>query len=205
MEPLKHQIRNHRKLDAIPAAELNQQWAAALDKCRKHVRIRIARRTAFGAHSSLRLGEDPITFYVTFAYEAILSGLWEWKDEYTLSQQMIRIVNSKISEEVRKFEDEEEKVPKLIAGDEIDEMFYGDDPLTGELDMVREILINKQISVIEESIHDHDDMKNFWECVKEGMTRMEIAEYMEKTPKQIGKLRERFLEKIRNSPYFNME
>lgn len=160
----------------------------------------------FGAHTAARLGEDPLDYYISYAFEAILSGDWEWKAEHSLSEQMIRIADSTISTEVEKMHTKKaatEKV-KMVDADPA-ELFYLQDQIEFEIDKVREIVINKQIQVIEEAIAGDDDLELFWECVKEGMKSREIAGFMEKTPRQLSKLREKFIKKIKTSPYFEME
>jgi len=194
--------KNHKKLESVP--DIEQQWAMALDKCRDHINFRLKKRTVFGAHTEARLGENPLDYYISYSYDAILSGRWEWKDKYTLSEQMILIADSTISTEVEKVQTKKAKENKVVY-DGLDSLFYLQDPLPDELDMVKEILINKQISVIVESINENSDFAIFWECVKEGMKSNEIATFMEKTPKQLYKLREGFIKKIKESPYFEME
>lgn len=204
METGKHFEPNQKKLAALENPD--QQWAVALDKCREHIRLRLKRRTTFGAHTTGRLGEDPLNYYISYAYEAILSGDWEWQDEFTLSEQMIRIADSTISTEVEKMGTKKAATEKVtVVQADPDEVFYQQDPVEQEIDTVREIVINKQIAVIEEAITGDNDLEIFWECVKEGMKRKEIAAFMEKTPKQLSKLREKFLKKIKTSPYFEME
>ena len=202
MERGKYIIKNHKKLDAL--ADPEHQWAVALEKCREHIRIRLKRRITFGAHTERRLGEDPYTYYISYAYDAILSGRWEWKQEHTLSEQMILIADSTISTEVEKVQTKKASEIKVVY-DDLETMFYEQDPVSAEPDMVREIVINKQISTIEETIKGDEKLEYFWECVKEGMKRTEIAAFMEITPKQQDKLRERFINKIRKSSYFEME
>lgn len=204
MEPEtgKHFKKNHQKLDAL--ADIECQWAAALDKCREHIVFRLKRRTTFGAHTDGRLGEDPFTYYVSYAYEAILSGRWEWKDKYTLSEQMILIADSTISTEVEKVQSKKGK-EKIVIYEDLETMFYKQDGQSLDLDFVKEILVNRQISVIEEAIKGNDNLVYFWDCVKEGMKSAEIAAYLEITSKQLDKLRTRFIDKIKKSPYFELE
>lgn len=204
METGKYFEKNHKKLDSV--ADIEYQWAIALEKCREHIQIRLKRRTTYGAHTAERLGEDPYDYYAAYAYEAILSGRWEWKDSHTLSEQMILVADSTISTEVEKMESKKEKNNGTkLAYDDIVTLFYGQDILPDKLDMVKEILINKQVSIIEETIKNNDDFENLWECIKDGMKRTEIAAFMEKTPKQLDKIRERFIKKIKESPYFEKE
>ena len=195
---------NQKRLAALE--DRDQQWTAALVKCREHIRLRLKKRTTFGAHTAGRLGEDPVNYYVSYAYDAILSGDWEWKDEHTLSEQMIRIADSTISTEVEKMGTKKAATEKVkIVSTDTDELCYEQDPIEGEMDTVREIVINKQIAVIEEAIAGDEDLEFFWECVKEGKKPREIATLMEKTAKQLSKLREKFIKKIKTSPYFEME
>lgn len=202
MERGKYIIKNHKKLDAL--ADPEHQWAVALEKCREHIRIRLKRRTTFGAHTESRLGEDPYTYYISYAYDAILSGRWEWKDKHTLSEQMILIADSTISTEVEKAQTTKPGVKKVVY-DDLETMFYVQDALSEDKEMVRDILIDKRISVIEELIQGDEKLEYFWECVKEGMKRSEIAANMEITLKQQDKLRERFVSTIRKSSYFEMD
>lgn len=200
MEEEKYYIKNQKKLDTLQDYE--HEWAVALDKCREHIRIRLKRRTTFGAHTGSRLGEDPYTYYIAYAYDAILSGRWEWKDGRTLSEQMILIADSTISTEVEKSKNPGEK---KVVYDDLETMFYEQDELPEDEDMLREIMINKQLSNIEEAIQGDEKLGYFWDCVKEGMKAREIAAHLEITLKQQGKLRDRFMNKIRKSPYFEME
>lgn len=204
LEPGRYFIENHKRLDSI--TDIEAEWASALDACKNHIQYRLKKRTSFGAHTATRLGENPIDYYVSYAYDAILSGRWEWKKEFTLAQQLIRIADSTISTEVEKT-----KTAKALDGeggviyDDMDLRFYDQDPLPDSFELGKEILIDKQILVIEEAIKGDADLEFFWECVKEKMKRDAIASLMEKTPKQLDKLRERFIRKIKSSPYFEME
>lgn len=143
---------------------------------------------------------DPFDYYLTYAYDALILGTWEWKDDYSLSQQMIRIIDSTISTEVDKVKTIKATASKIVSSDSSD--FWFADSEDTEPDMVKEILHNKKVSVIEESVKGDENFEIFWECVKDGMKTAQIAEFMEKTPKQVYKIQERFVRKIKESPYF---
>lgn len=204
LEPGKYFEKNQKRLDSLP--DIEREWAIALEKCRKHILFRIKKKTLYGAHTTQRLGELPEGYYLFYAYDAILSGRWDWKDRYTLSEQLIVIVDSTISTEVEKMDTikEQENKIKVINGD-MDVLFYYHDEDNVEIEAAREILFAKQVSVVEELIKGDDDLEYFWEGIKEGMKRVDIAALMDKTPKQLDKVRERFIKKIRQSPYFEME
>lgn len=197
----KHLERNLKKLESTP--DIDSQWIKALKKCREHVLTRLKRRTVFGAHTEERLGMDPVEYYVSFAYEAILDGHWEWKDGRTLGQQMVRIADNRIGKEVEKYRTEQSEQFSM-ASEDIDEYFFSYDLPPDEPTLVQEAVFSKKIAIIEEAIKGDENLEMFWECVKEGMKREDIAVFMEKQPKQIDKLREKLINKIKNSPLFQL-
>lgn len=197
MDTGKHYKKNNKRLEKVEEAV----WAAAIEKCRVHICMRINGRTKTGAHTDTRLGMDPFDYYVTYAYDALIFGTWEWKEEYSLSEQMIRIIESTISTEVDKVKTKKAAGNKVVSSDS-SEFWFTTDLEETEPDMVKEILHNKKVSVIEESIKGNEDFESFWECVKDGMKAPQIAEFMEKTRKQVYKIQERFVKKIKESPYF---
>lgn len=199
MERGKHLERNMKKLESASDAD----WVNALKMCKKHVSIRLQKRTLFGAHSEERLGMDPIDYYVGFAYDAILQGEWEWKNGRTLGQQMVRIAENRIGKEVEKYKNEHNGGFSL-AGEDIDSFFYSEDQPPAEPSLVQEAVFSKKIALIEDAINGDDDLVLFWECIKDGMKREAIAIFMEKQPKQVDKLREKLINKVKNSPHFQL-
>lgn len=200
MERGKHLTRNLKKLETVT----DNQWIKALKKCRVHVVIRLRKRTLFGAHTEERLGMDPVEYYVQFAYNAVLDGDWEWKDGRTLGQQLVRIADNRIGKEVQKYG----TTPGdsfSMAGEEMDEIFYTDDPPFDTPTHVQEAVYSKKISVIEEAIQGDENLEMFWECIKDGMKREAIATFLEKKPKQIDKLREKLIAKVKSSPHFQLD
>jgi hypothetical protein len=196
-----HLISNQKKLDSIP--DIDTQWVKALKKCRAHVITRLKRRTLFGAHTEERHGMDPVEYYVSFAYQAILEGNWEWKDGRTLGQQLVRIADNRIGKEVEKYKTEQNDQISM-AGENIDDFFYSEDKPPDEPSLLQEAVFIKKISVIEEAIIGDVNLEAFWECIKDGMKREEIASFIEKSPKQIDKIREKLINKIKSSPHFEL-
>lgn len=204
MNTARHLAGNLKKLGSVTDSD----WIVALNKCKKHVKTRLYKRTLFGAHSEERLGMDPVDYYVSYAYDAIIEGKWEWKDGRDLGKQLVRIADNRIGKEVEK--SKTEKDGKFSAeGDVIDEMntgdlFYSLDPPPANPSIVQEAVYSKKIGIIEEAIRGDDDMEIFWDCIKEGMKRDDIATFMEKKPKQIDKIREKLIDKIKSSPHFEL-
>ena len=199
MEKGKHLQCNLKKLETVT----DNQWIKALNKCKDHVVTRLRKRTLFGAHTEERLGMDPVEYYVQFAYDAIADGHWEWKDGRTLGQQLVRIANNRIGKEVEKYQIEQ-RDSFSMAGEKMDDFFYTDDPLPGEPTLVQEVVFSKKIAIIEDAIKGDKNLEMFWECVKDGMKREAIAAFMEKQPKQIDKLREKLIGKVKSSPHFQL-
>jgi hypothetical protein len=166
----KHLEHNLKKLESVSTTE----WTKALKKCRTHVVTRLRKRTLFGAHTEERLGMDPVDYYVSFAYDAILDGHWEWKDGRTLEEQIVRIADNRIGKEVEKYKTEQDGQFSM-AGDDIDEIFYSDDLPPEKSTPIQEAVFSKKISIIEEAVKGDENLEMFWECVKEGMKRDAIA------------------------------
>ncbi|NLU92648.1 hypothetical protein [Chitinophaga sp. Ak27] len=198
---------NHRKLDGLQNTDA--AWAAAIEKCRREISIRLSKRTHFGAHSTTRLGEDAIDYYVEYAYDAVLSGSWQWKDEYSLSQQLCRIAGSVIDTEVQKFKVQQKNNEAQViyegAFDDLETYFYQQEELPVGFNDMDQLIMDQKIREIEELIKGDTNCEVFWDCIKEGMKPAEIAAIMEKTPKQLYKLREVFIKKIQSSPYFESD
>src|ERR1700744_3787019 len=98
METSRYYYSNQRRIEPLSDAD----WKAALAKCKEHIKWRLRQRTLSGAHSASNLGADPVDHYLGIAYEKLLAGDWEWKDDFTLGQQLIRIADSYISKQVEK-------------------------------------------------------------------------------------------------------
>jgi hypothetical protein len=197
METGKYYKQNQLLLDSVNESE----WIVALDKCREHVKLRIGKNLLFGAHNEQRLGSDPIDYYVSYAYNAIINGSWEWKKGHSLTEQMIRIADSTISTEVEKVGTKKYKESRIVLKN-IDDLFYTDDEPVDDSNLELKEKLEVRIKKIEQIIDPDEKLKDFWECIKAGMKPNEIADLMDLTPKQLYKLRERFTQRIQISPLF---
>jgi hypothetical protein len=168
-------------------------WKVALKKCKEHIKWKLKQKTLSGAHSASRLGVDPIDHYLGISYEKILSGEWEWKEEYSLLEQMIRIVDSYISTEVEKEKSKKGKSFQ-ISYKNIEEEFYdlAEPPASSE----EEVIYMQRLQQIENAIQGDSQLELFMEAVKEGMKRSDIAVLLEINPRQLDKVREKLLRKV---------
>lgn len=195
---------NSIKLNTVSSVE----WEIALRKAEKHLNYRLWNRTSFGAHTSENLGVPPKEYYLNFAYMSVIYGNWEWKDDFDLPQQLIRIIDSRISTVVQSYKKAKDKNEvrlkdgkhQLTTSEvphDIESTFYdlkGDEEISEE-DLLKVEVQYKEIEqFISES--DDDDLIMFWEAVKEGYTRRDIAELIGKTPKQLDKIKEKLLRQI---------
>jgi len=196
---------NSLKLDEISKVE----WEIALRKAEKHLDYRLWNKTVFGAHTVENLKVPAKEYYFNYAYMSILNGSWEWKNDFDLPQQLIRIIDSRISTVVKAYRKaklkNEERVQEgkyaftnSIEIQDIESTFY-------DLESEEEISEEELLKVEEEynridqfvSESEDEDFIMFWDCVKEGYTRSDIAELIGKTPKQLDKIKEKFLRQLR--------
>lgn len=191
MELGEYYKKNQNRIASLSDAD----WKVALKKCKDHLKWKLKQKTLSGAHSASRLGADPIEHYLGISYEKILTGDWEWKDEYSLAEQMIRIVDSYIDTEIEKYESHKGKSFKIRYGD-IEHEFYDltDPPDSSE----KEAEFTERLQLIKNAIKGDTQLELMMEAVKEGMKRAEIAEILEIQPRQLDKLRERLMRTVRN-------
>jgi ribosome-associated translation inhibitor RaiA len=189
MEVGKHYSQNYKKLGQVT----EQDWKVALKKCKRHIKLRLRAKTLSGAHSAPVLGGDPVDHYLGMAYEKLLAGTWEWKDEYSLAEQMIRIIDSQISKQVEKAKTRQAQERQVVFRD-METCFYDvvDLPLTPH----EEIMMDAQLKAIEKAVDGDEQLLFIVEALKEGKKRAEIAELLDITPRQLDKLKEKIKRRI---------
>jgi len=170
----------------------DDDWRVAIKKCHDHVRWKLRQRTLYGAHAPQRLGKDPIDYYVEIAHEKILAGDWEWKDRFTISEQMIRVADSHISTEVEKSKAIKTESVKISYLENIE--FY---EVVDDFDETEEQEFQNRFDAVEMAVMGDTELEQLWECIRAGYKRSEIAELMNLKPKQFDKLKERLVERVR--------
>lgn len=199
-----HYEKNSHKLDEIS----DKEFSIAVEKCKRHIKYRLWGRTEYGAHTIQNLGEAPLDYYIDYAISSILYGSWEWKDDYDFPQQLIRIADSRISTVVESFRNEKKKnehrekegkylVTPLIITCDIEELFYNLSEENFDEEFEKET--SEMLNTIEEYVANSDDqkIKIFWEGIKEGLKRRELADLMDIKPKQLDKVREKFINNLK--------
>ena len=179
----------------VRIASLDERdWKIALKKCKDHIKWKLKQKTLSGAHSASRLGADAVDHYLGVSYEKILSGEWEWKAEFSLVEQMIRIADSYISAEVEKKKTKKEESCKIGYRD-VELEFYD---LVEPLDTLEEeYIFAEKLKRIEDAIDGDPELELFMDAVKAGMKRAEVASMLDLQPRQLDKVRERLFRKVR--------
>jgi len=95
------------------------EWPDIIRKCYIHTDLRLRGRTSRGAHSEQRLGMPAHDYYVGNALKGLYEGSRGWDYEKNdIVTQLTHIINSMISNEVRKYKTEQKQnrqIPILIG------------------------------------------------------------------------------------------
>ncbi len=166
----------------------DEEWKIAIKKCYGHINIKLGDKTRIGAHCQQRLGMKANDFYLKNALLAIYEGIWSWDPErFTITEQLIRIINSMISEEVRKYKVEVKRGRKTIlmepeqlflALEENDDEDYDEDNL------------DKLTAALFQACESNEKYKTFLELKKKELSYKEIADEMKCTISEAYQLME---------------
>ena len=92
----------------------SEEWASIIKKCYSHIELTLGNKTKYGAHCEQRLGIPVHDFYVGNAIKALYEHSWKWQyEKYDICEQLIRVINSMISNEVRKYKSEKQRNKQL--------------------------------------------------------------------------------------------
>ncbi len=106
-------------------------------------------------------------------------------------------MNSRISEEVEKVK-REKSVALEVKYVDIENELYNVGISAYDLSREEAKKWERQIQKVEAAIAEDDVLKFFWDCIKEGHKRVEVADLMDLKPRQLDKVRERFIRTVRN-------
>lgn len=174
----------------------DNEWRVHAKKCKDHISLKLSNRTVYGAHSEKNLGMSPFDFYYTGAVSKIIDGTWDWKFEtYSLLEQLIRIIDSMISEEVRKYSTPKAQAVKIkdIGDANLFDHIESDYDLEQTDENEKEFI--RQIEIVKQAIDGDDELELFHVCVESQMKYSEIAQEMKINIKRAYKLGEKLKEK----------
>lgn len=176
-------------------------WNVALEKCRRLINYRVKDRTKFGCHSEQHLCMSPFDYYVEEAIDKLYGGIWEWKEEYSFSEQMSRIVGSLISETVRKYKNEQEKksesVKTKISFEDVVYLLgidFDEDAQTEE----KEKNYEHQLNTIMQAIDGNDDMETLLIHIMDGKSNDEICSETGWERKKLYRVTDRMKTKVKD-------
>lgn len=171
----------------------NEEKVAAISKGRNHIILRVGGRTFSGAHCEQRLGMSAVDYYMGESIKALWAGVWEWQHERcTFDEQLIKVIDSKISEEVRKYKVERKRGLQtqlvetnqlaLSLEQEIDEEYAEAD-------------LQKFSRALELACQDNEEYQRFVYLKHQGLNYEEICKQMGCTKKEAYRLRDSLAKK----------
>lgn len=174
------------------------EWLAAMAKCREHMKLKLKRKTLTGAHSTAVLSMPAPEYYLINAIQKLYEpDGWDWKfEKFTLSEQLIRIINSMISEQVRKYKVEKTNNPAVQYTND-DEVFETEDQLTEEETKEREAIIDEFLGITEEAIKGDDNLETLYLHLMDNKSYSDVAKEMNMDIKKVYKLAEKLKEKVK--------
>jgi hypothetical protein len=189
-------MKRHQEVLEKLLSVVEKEWMIVLKKCKEHIKHRIQQKTKFGAHNEQNLGEDAYGYYLKTAIEKLYSGDWDWKfEEYTLLEQLIRIVDSLISETVRKFKT---KKAQSLQIEYKEDLSYAEEVLvfTEEDAIQLEKKSNDRIKLIEVAINGDEDLEFLFLYILESKSYKEICIELDWPKSKLYKVVEKLRKKI---------
>lgn len=183
------------KLLAIP----EKDWILIAQKCKTHIKLRIGQKTLYGAHSEKNLNGSAFEFYFHTAMEKLYSGSWDWQfEKFSIVEQLIRIIDSIISEEVRKYKCNKDKIIQTVELGSINIEDFLKASFAPDNALDKELMHQNIIGHIEKAIKDDFDLQFIFECFREGKSYAKISEETGLDKIKLYKLFERFVATVRS-------
>lgn len=188
-----------RRLQVLEKLTLisEQEWQVVVKKAKDHVKIRLRNKTSHGVHCDANLSMSAEDYYTGEAVKKLYSGDWDWKFEtFTLLEQIIRIINSMISTNVKKWEKSTDKrllISELDANIEIPDSYEENEDTN---------LCNENVAKLEKLIGNDEDCYMLLHGIIERKTFEEICELIGCQKKKLYKIIEKLRQyiKIRDEP-----
>lgn len=177
------------------------EWRVALEKARRLINYRVRGRTKYGCHSEKELGVSPFDYYVNEAINKLYDWVWEWKEEYSFSEQFSRIIGSLISEKVRKYKkgtSDRDALTKSTTQFE-DVAYLFDETFDEELETKeREKIYENQLNTIMQAIDGNVDMETLLLLIMDRKTNDEICAETGWERKKLYRVSDRMKNKVRD-------
>lgn len=183
------------------------EWRIVIKKCKDHIRLRLKQKCATGAHSEKNLGMSAFDFYFGTALTKLYEGVWDWKfEKFSILEQFIRIIDSMISEVVRKYKvhhshDTEASSQKFFEIDyhDIESSFYAlSDPDQSEPLDEPDDYYNEMLDTVTAAIEGDDELEDYLFCVMEGMNADEISDKLNWPKRKVYKTTEKVQRRVKS-------
>ncbi len=165
----------------------DEEWIVVSDKCNHFLRSRLKNKTSWGVHSESNLGINAFDFYFVGAVEKLYNGTCTWFfGKFNLEEQIIRIMNSAISDNVRKAK---------ITNEQKLEIEYDDKKICSckgiEENGIDEDEYATRIQIIRTAIQNDPELSTYFSLVHEGCNSKEISQEMNIPIPKVYKLTEK--------------
>ncbi len=168
----------------------HETWRKAVQKCHAHIGLKLYNKTNSGAHCEQRLGVSAVDFYVEFAYRQLFTLVWKWQfEKYSIEEQMIRVIDSKISEEVRKYRVEVSRNKKtiLVENEQLSMVFEDIPDDSDEADSNTE---KEMMEALEKACENNEIFKEFISLKKQGLSYDDIGAKMNRAKEDLYQMQE---------------
>ena len=179
--------RQKRRLEAVTDAE----WEAAMKRLADYITWVLRGRTAYGAHSEKELGAKAVTFYMQEAYLKLAEYVWEWKEEHTLEEQLMRIASSLIQKREEKYQ------RKALGITEIRIDGTTESWLRGGLEPEEERLLDVAYEKAEKAVKGDAELERFLEAIEQCRTCKEMCTYLSVDITAIYNMKKRFVRRLK--------
>ncbi len=175
------------------------EWISISKKCYTHIDLKIGGKLKFGAHNEQRLGMPAYDYYFGNALKVIYEHSWEWQyEKYGLAEQLVRIIDSMISNEVRKYKVErsnDKQLPLLVEANEFDDL-ADDDAFELISDAEN---FNQYSHALQKACDGNTQYQNFVRLKFDGKSYDEIAQILDCTVQDAYRLMENIGKKARRN------
>ena len=179
--------RQKRRLEAVTDGE----WERAMRTLSDYVTWVLRGRTAYGAHSEKELGAKAVTFYMQEAYLKLAEYVWEWKEEHTLEEQLMRIASSLIQKREEKYQ------RKALGITEIRIDGTTENWLRGGLEPEEERLLDVAYEKAEKAVKGDAELEKFLEAIEQCRTCKEMCTYLSVDITAIYNMKKRFVRRLK--------
>lgn len=185
-------MRKNKVLEQLEKVD-EEEWLVILSKAKEHIKIKTRGRTSYGAYSEENLGMSAIDYYVGETLKKLFEGTRDWKFETrSLVAEFIRIIDSIITEEVRKINIRKDGSTKIISVDP--EVFVDETEIKTE--NIEEVY-SSQIDAILEVISEDKELEEIFLLIHDGNNYEQISKKMDIPKLKIYRAIEKIKRKVK--------